>query len=239
MLETINQTDLHADIQSRLENFIQDHGLGPGDRLPSEHKLSGALRVSRSALREALRSLEALGLIKVEHGRGRFLNEFSLETLGVSLGHLLLVDVSRAAEMLEIRRVLEVGFLPAAARQLQQDDIDALRGIVARMRRKRVDGTTNIDDERAFHSTLFQRIDNELLKELLVIFWNLVDRITARGLLPPSHAGHMVDMHAAVVEHIALGELDDAAGVLSEHFEDLSERLAQASRDLNDARRTV
>jgi len=228
MIEAIHQIDLHADIRSRLERFIRERGLGPGDRLPSEHELVRDLHVSRNALREALRSLEALGLIKAEHGRGRYLNGFSFETLATGLGYLLVLDITRAAELMEIRRTLEAAFLPTAARRLDEGDITRLREVVAAMREKSADGTTTSTEERAFHTTLFSRADNRLLKELLTLFWDLIDRVTESGRLPPSRAHDMIDMHQAIVDHIAAAQYDEAAAVLDAHFDDLAHRLEVA-----------
>lgn len=223
----IRRLDLHADIRARLHGFIAERRLVPGDRLPSEHELVRALDVSRSALREALRSLEALGVIEARHGTGRFLNGFSLDTVGASLGYLLVLDIARSGELLEIRRALEVAFLPGAAAHLLPEDLNALRGIVATMRAKRDLGQETVAEESRFHATLFGRVDNDLLKELLALFWDLMGRVHASGLLPPSRAREMPDMHGQIVELIAAGSIEPAVAVLHAHFEDLAERLRE------------
>jgi DNA-binding FadR family transcriptional regulator len=230
MLEAIRHIDLHSDIRSRLEDFIRDRGLGPGDQLPSEHELVRAMGVSRSALREALRSLEALGVVEARHGKGRFLNGFNFDTIGATLGYLLVLDASRAAELLEIRCALEVAFLPEAAARLTPEDIEELRGVVARMRARRLAGATTRSEEVAFHTALFRRVPNALLKELLVLFWELIGRLRASGALPPSRAHNIPDMHAEIVERVAARDFPAAVEVLSRHFSDLAERLRQISR---------
>lgn len=226
VLETVRQLDLHADIRARLEQFIKERGLGPGDRLPSEHEFVRALGVSRSALREALRSFEALGIIEARHGKGRYLNGFSFGTVGATLGYLLVLDVSRAAELLEIRRALEVAFLPEAAARLTPEDIEELREIVATMRRRRQDGTTVQSDEVAFHTTLFGRSPNTLLQEFLALFWDLLGKVRATGALSPPRAHNVIDLHAEIVDRLAAGDVAAAVKVLHAHFDDLAERLS-------------
>src|SRR5699024_12812352 len=59
-----------------VRNFIKEHNLKAGDKLPSERELAEKLQASRSSIREALRSLELLGLIEVRHGEGTFISTY-------------------------------------------------------------------------------------------------------------------------------------------------------------------
>jgi hypothetical protein len=68
-LEPIQPTPLIEELVARLRELIDSDRYGPGDRLPSERSLSKDLLVGRSTIREALRALEALGLIKLRQGR--------------------------------------------------------------------------------------------------------------------------------------------------------------------------
>lgn len=61
------------EIVKQLRALIQQEGIQPGEKLPSERVLSEQLNVGRSSVREALRSLELLGLIETRHGGGTFL----------------------------------------------------------------------------------------------------------------------------------------------------------------------
>jgi GntR family transcriptional regulator len=64
---------LPAQVRDRLLRVIAERGLGPGDQIPTEAEVSSLFGVSRSTVREALRLLERDGVIRTEHGRGRFL----------------------------------------------------------------------------------------------------------------------------------------------------------------------
>ncbi|MER9497832.1 GntR family transcriptional regulator [Mesorhizobium sp. M0587] len=63
---------LAVQLRERLANLIRAEGLKPGDKLPTEAQLTQRFRISRPALREALKLLEQDGLISVTHGLGRF-----------------------------------------------------------------------------------------------------------------------------------------------------------------------
>ncbi|PLU83907.1 GntR family transcriptional regulator, partial [Sinorhizobium medicae] len=64
-------------LRDRIADLIRDEGLVPGDKLPTEAQLTDRFKISRPALREALKLLEQDGAIYVEHGRGRFVSAIS------------------------------------------------------------------------------------------------------------------------------------------------------------------
>lgn len=68
---------LAVQLRDRIADLIKDKGLRPGDRLPTEAQLTQRFKISRPALREALKLLEQDDVINVEHGRGRFVSALS------------------------------------------------------------------------------------------------------------------------------------------------------------------
>lgn len=75
MLARNSGVALWRQIYSTLEREIADHGLRPGDRLPSENTLAGRYGVNRHTIRRAMAALERAGLVRVEQGRGAFVRE--------------------------------------------------------------------------------------------------------------------------------------------------------------------
>lgn len=225
MLNQLVQADIHQRIQEQLKAYITDVGLRPGDRLPSEHQLVKALGVSRNALREGLRSLEALGILEAKHGKGRYLRHFDFGLLTDNLAYSLVLDKTSMRELLEVRRVLEVGFLPQVIASIEEQDLKCLKKIVKGMRSKTKGGETYSADERLFHRTLFCRVENELLHKLLVIFWELLQHIHTSGALPPAQSSKIVDYHALIVDSVEAGDVREAQRLLAEHFNDLAYRI--------------
>jgi len=69
-IEPVRRVNLTAKVMDSIKEYIASNDLGPGDRLPSEKVLTSSLNVSRNILREALKSLEAVGLIQIRVGDG-------------------------------------------------------------------------------------------------------------------------------------------------------------------------
>ncbi len=100
---------LFTRVAEQVERYIATNGLAPGDRLPGERELCGLLGVSRTSVREALRSLQARGMVSVQHGKGVFVAK--PEEDDSALHRLALLREIGIDELFAMREVLEV---PAA-----------------------------------------------------------------------------------------------------------------------------
>ncbi|MBS4199957.1 FadR family transcriptional regulator [Bacillus sp. FJAT-49732] len=87
--------------------MISDDGLKQGDKIPSERELTERLKVGRSSVREALRSLELLGLIETRRGEGTFLADFKNNQLIKLLGMFILEDPNVKNDITKTREILE------------------------------------------------------------------------------------------------------------------------------------
>jgi DNA-binding FadR family transcriptional regulator len=117
-------------IAERLRQKFLAGSLRPGDRVPSERELAGALQVSRSALREGLRILEAEGLLEVVHGRGTYVVDVGsrASVSRATIGAPTIVS-KEIVDLFEVRRILEPEASALAAQNIRPSDAKALRRI--------------------------------------------------------------------------------------------------------------
>ena len=115
-----------------LREYVQEHGLVPGDRLPSERVLSDALKVSRVSLRQATVSLEVQGLLEVRHGGGIYVRSLDVDPERLKT---MLTRRRRLPEVLEAREAIECMLARLAAQRRTDADLasidDALRAMAA------------------------------------------------------------------------------------------------------------
>ena len=108
-----------VDIRERVPEWLMSHILRnrrrPGDRLPTEGDLALRHRFSRTVVREALRSVDALEVIGSRQRSGWSVRGFDLDALTGGLAYSLAFDTARVRDLLAVRRVLEVAFLRAEA----------------------------------------------------------------------------------------------------------------------------
>jgi DNA-binding FadR family transcriptional regulator len=172
-LEPVDTIELSSVLQSRLKRYILQNKLRPGDKLPSEDALATQLGVSRTAVREALRSLEALGLIEARQGVGRVVRPFNFDAILNNLSYGLAFHNYDILQFLEIRKALDIYFIAAALQNMTAEDDAILSDIVARMAERSSAGLDAAQEDYEFHAHLFHLAKNPLASQLFEITWTV------------------------------------------------------------------
>jgi len=121
------ESKLYVDIVNHLREMIDQNGLKPGDKLPSERVLSETLRAGRSSIREALRALELLGLIETRKGEGTFLRDFQGHKLVELISTFILQNDKAKQDVLETKNYIQLNALYIAMEKITQDEIEHLK----------------------------------------------------------------------------------------------------------------
>jgi len=218
---------LYRSVQEAIKEFIIANSLRPGDMLPPETELVRQLGVSRTSVREAVKALESLGLLEVRQGSGLVMREFSLQPLleNLSYGHF---DLQELEEVLEIRRVLEVGLISAAMDRMPAATLADLRQTAQLMREHAERSIANHAEDRRFHQLLFAALGNQILLSLLDVFWLTFNKASAHADLHDTDPLRTAADHAAIVEAIAAGDVEATRRALDRHYDGLIGRLARA-----------
>nr|WP_307190169.1 GntR family transcriptional regulator [Geomicrobium sp. JCM 19039] len=111
--ERVRSKKIYEEVADSLKGAIEKGDLKPGDRLESVEKLAERFAVGRSAIREALSALRATGLVDIRHGEGTFVRSYESIDLKIPYSSLLLVNPKEIKELLEVRKILEVGSVQA------------------------------------------------------------------------------------------------------------------------------
>jgi GntR family transcriptional regulator, transcriptional repressor for pyruvate dehydrogenase complex len=214
------------------------HGeLAVGDRLPTERELVEQLGVSRTVLREALSSLEALGLLETRGTRGRWVAAGgSSERSRTLVGAWLHQHAKEILEVDEIRSVLEAHAIRSMSKW---DAIDAAREAGASLRAQtdavaRGDAVAAAEGDAAFHRSLGAYTQNGALRTLME---GLVDA-SRKGAYAvyslPEQAALSLEQHRLIVEALAASDAESAARLAQEHMLDVARRYSSVSHDAKD-----
>lgn len=235
ILRPIATTSIHETIQVRIKEYIIANNLQPGDPLPSEMQLAKRLGVSRTVVREALRSLEALGLISSRRGEGRVVSEFNLDPIVQNLGYSMLSDLNNVRDILRVREHLEAGFISEAISAMDEETLNRLRQIVGKMRQKGAAGEMYLEEDLAFHRTIFLTTGNRLLVELLDVFWHVYQNLREKALTYPKELMDSdVQNHVAILEAIEARDVERARRLVIDHFGGVHRRLNEAEVGLSE-----
>jgi GntR family transcriptional repressor for pyruvate dehydrogenase complex len=123
-----------GEIVEQVKAAIRDGRLAPGDQLPPERNLTKQLGVSRVSVRDALRMLEAHGLVEVRVGArgGAFVTAPAPKLVGEGIGDMLTLAAVSPADLTEARMVFELGILELACERATEDDLRELDEICDR-----------------------------------------------------------------------------------------------------------
>jgi DNA-binding FadR family transcriptional regulator len=203
--------------------FIVDKRLRPGDPLPSEAELAALLDVGKTSVREALRRLEAHGVVEVRRGKGLFVGSFSFGPLIEQLPYGLQADSVPLLHLLQARRALEEGLITEVAKVVTDDDLKLLDELVDQMRARAEHGRVPADVDHAFHQALFEPLGNPFVLQLIDVFWTIFSKAADHVVLDLRRP--TAEDHAAIVEALRSGDRASMTEAVARHFEDLQRSL--------------
>jgi GntR family transcriptional repressor for pyruvate dehydrogenase complex len=216
----------HVPREPRLSDKVAEMMLEPilsrklqvGDRLPSERELGEQFNVSRTVVREAVRSLVAKGVIEVRSGSG--LRVAAVEAAAVSESMSLYMRGAPLdfEKVHEVRTLLEVHISGVAAERATAEDVAWLRGVHERMQREAGDVESAARDDLEFHRTIARATQNDLYLLLMdSIGSSLID--IRRENLGSGSTPTTIGQHEAVLECIAAHDPDGARAAMAAHLE--------------------
>jgi len=164
-----------ARVADRLRDEILRGAWGPGERLPGERDLARRLEVGRAAVREALRTLEQLGLVRIRRGGGATvceLHEASLDVVQYLLFASGRLDLDLALQVLDVHEMLVAGAARLSVERGGEEDLLRARDLLARLRRPGLESSVRLE------------ILDGLFELMTRASGNLVLRLCRRALQP-------------------------------------------------------
>jgi GntR family transcriptional repressor for pyruvate dehydrogenase complex len=209
---------LSEQVARQIIELIANKRLGAGTRLPSLDELTGYLGVSRTAVREAIKLLDAWGVVTVKHGVGTFVAEPGGDALTVPFR----VSVERGEEsirnLLQVRETLEPGIAALAAANASSEHIAEMEEALQTMDRSLATPDEYNKADMTFHLALAKATGNDLF--LLVIYpvidlfqdlFNLAHRV-------PGAAARGQDFHRIILKYVKTKNADEAREAMQAHI---------------------
>ncbi|MEI4789359.1 FadR/GntR family transcriptional regulator [Bacillus sp. FJAT-53060] len=163
----IKTKKIYEEIADALVESIRTGELLPGEKLDSVQALSESFQVSRSAVREALSALKAIGLIEMKQGEGTYVKQFDPNQFTFCLSPVFLMKQNNVAQLLEVRSIIETGAVKKAALLRTDDDLHQLRDALEQMKLAEVHKEIGEEADLMFHLALAKASKNDLLKALM------------------------------------------------------------------------
>ncbi len=228
--EAVRRTKVYEGVVRQIERQIREGVLRPGDKLPPERKLAKRFQVSRGAVRDAIRSLEMVGLLEPRHGEGTVVRDLSPDSLVNPLASILVRRGELVAELLDVRKILEPALARRAALRASPDEIARLEDILRRQKAKILQGELPIEEDSEFHYAIAQAAKNSVVLKVLDVLMDLLRKTRERSLQvegrrEKSFAGHRRIFHA-----IKRRDPDAAEAAVRRHLEEIERILLKKAR---------
>lgn len=223
--------NIHQRVVEQFLEAVQSGEMVPGQKLASEIQLAAQFQISRNILREALKSLEVLGIVESGHGRGTFISAQAQQRVAnVDFIRALACDQT-VGQLLETRIILEPGLAEFAAQRRTADDLEQLWATVGNMVCSYEDEARN---NALFHLTVARSSGCEVpAKYLESVLKQLQysDYGTFVQTLTQKHLQQEVAEHQKIIECIMDRDGKGARNLMYEHLVDRYNMIRAFQRD--------
>jgi GntR family transcriptional regulator, transcriptional repressor for pyruvate dehydrogenase complex len=220
--EAIRRNKVYEEVAKQIERLILKK-LQPGDKLPSERELAEMLGVSRSSIRDAIRSLELVGMVEPRQGAGTIVKEISTDALVNPLASVLTRQRQLVSELLDFRKMLEPPLAARAATHASDDDISEMEDILRRQDEKLHSGKLAIEEDSEFHYNVAMASDNSVVLKVLDVLMDLLRETRERSLQVEGRPQKSVAGHRRILAAIKRRDAEAAKAAMRRHIEDVEE----------------
>ncbi|MFE7214871.1 FadR/GntR family transcriptional regulator [Streptomyces sp. NPDC001698] len=234
LFKAVSSSRVSQLIVDQIRTLLREERLQPGDRLPSERDLCTQFGVSRVTVREALRSLEASGLVEIRLGArgGAFVTAPSSRRVGEGLADLLSLSPVTAAEVTEARLVFELGIVPVIVERATEEDLEALRALCDEHAEAIEQGTYDMEMSADFHTRVAACTHNAAIEMLVQSFHGpLLMSLREAQSIEPQMGQRGSKEHRRFVEAIAARDAEAATEIMRTHLKRTASRVKGDSRD--------
>jgi len=230
--KAIQKKKISEDIIGQIKDLVLHKKLNPGEKLPSERELAERLRVGRPAIREALRSLEMIGLIEVHQGRGSFVKELDfgsyIGTLKDSVSFTLLSESVSLEDFYSGRKLIEPAIARLVAEKRAAEDLQSLETLVKDTRSALNESERFIKYSAIFHEEMAKMTRNKVVQFSIEFLLTMSPRARLQRFSKRSFREMVACDHERIVDYIRRRDGQGASREMERHMDNLARGRTEA-----------
>lgn len=211
--------------QESIKDYIVQNRLLPGSPLPPEGTLAKLLGISRNSVRESVKALATVGVVESRHGSGLFVGDFNFDVILDNLPYGLQGASGELTDLLEVRRVLELGMVEKVVALVDEEQLAELRVVLTAMLNKASRGESFPEEDRAFHRTLYEHVGNRVLTKVIDVFWLTHHRTAMNIDIDDPDPMSTYAWHEAIYEALVEREPQKLWQTIDRHYDGIYHRL--------------
>ncbi len=234
IFQPVKQVRASSEVSQQLKHAILNGTYTEGDKLPSERELIELFMVSRTVVREAIKTLEAAGFVEIRQGAtgGAFVKQLTFERLSETCQDLFMMGRLSLPELVQVRMLLEPHVAKLAAKNCTPEQAEILRQ--ANLHEDDNVGLPEIALLRSqVHYILAEMSGNRFLEAITKSLLALLN-LEAGKLSPVPNEIHPVGLHNGIVEAVIAGDAEKAGAEMLEHLQDFHRRVEIVERKYKD-----
>ena len=204
----VQRRRIHEDIVQQFHSLIRQGVLQHGARLPSERLMAEQFRVSRSSVREAIRSLELQGLLVSKRGSGTFINTEDMDSVVALIASTLSSGEATLNEIFEVRHLLEPQIAAVAAQRASEEEVRRLGEILEEQQEQIEAQETGVDCDTAFHFALASATHNSALVKVVSAVEDILRRSRDLSLQEPGRPQRSLASHRQILKSVRDGDAE-------------------------------
>jgi GntR family transcriptional repressor for pyruvate dehydrogenase complex len=222
MLKPISRRTLGEQVASQIMSMISTGTFNVGDKLPPEAELCRTLNVGRSTLREGLKALSFIGMVRMRPGDGTFVGGGSSEFLDRAFGHGLLRGAEDLRDLFETRLLLETRLAALCAQRATDEELKHLEGLLAEMRNAADDMQGRFSHfDLEFHLQIAAYSHNSVLAQLLRTLRDVLSEWMRKHESTPGAHADAYSHHQKIMEALQKRDARKASRAMRSHLESI------------------
>ena len=224
MLRAVEKKRAYEDIVQQIRTLIEEGKLKSNDHLPSERELSETFQVSRTTVREAIRTLESMKLLQSRQGNGTYVLASSEEALIQPLAAALFNEKDDIRDIFYIRKIIEPHAAQMAAENATPQEIEEMEEVLRKQEECIGHGENIIETDSAFHNLMAKATTNRVMERLIVALIDLLKQSREGYLMENENderAKRSLEGHRQILSAIKKGDTTAAQKSMLRHIEEI------------------
>jgi len=221
--EAVRKVRRYEQVAEQIRKLITSGALKPGDLLPPERELAAKLGVGRSSIRDAVRTLEVMGILEPRQGHGTVVRDLSADALVVPLSLVLTRKRELVTELLDVRRMIEPGLAARAAKNATAEEVARMGEILERHEAKLRRGEQAIDEDSDFHYAIALAARNSVVLRVIDVLMDLLRESRSRALQVPGRPKRSFEGHRRILRAIQRRDAKAAEAAVRQHLGEIEE----------------
>ena len=227
MFHSVSTNRVSEEVAGQIKRAILSGKLKPGNKLPTERELVEQFHTSRVSVREAVRALEHLGLVKIKRGAGGGTYVTGADHHPVAESFWVKMQLSKGTlnHLTEARLLLEPGLCRLAAQHATAQDLGRLEAVVAEQEAMVRAGKETSSYDLKFHRLLIDAARNPILALTTAAVIDLLVNALQQARVGSGLTAHVVNFHRAIYNALCDRDGERAARLMTDHVADIQRRL--------------